>query len=169
MSKTPNFDSIKRFDENGFEYWSARDLYLLLGYTKWERFDIAIQKAIAACSSLTPPIPVDEHFPTSWKAITGGHGAKQQVKDYQLSRLACYLIAQNGDTRKPEIAAAQFYFAVQTRRQELGVVLQQLFANPGLAQANTIGNHHSIITSQDLTSLLDYILLKIECMALVPN
>jgi DNA-damage-inducible protein D len=111
------FDSIKQTNPYGEEYWSARDLAPKLGYNKWERFDVAIQKAIIACQQ-TGNI-VQDHFPTSWKVITAGKGAKHQVKDYFLSRFACYLVAQNGDPRKPEIATAQVYFAVSTRAHEI--------------------------------------------------
>ncbi len=117
MSQTPDFDSIKQVNPYGEEYWSARDLAPLLGYNKWERFDVAIQKATVACQQ-TSNI-VEYHFPTSWKVITAGKGAKHQIKDYNLSRFACYLVAQNGDPRKPEIAAAQVYFAVTTRAHEI--------------------------------------------------
>ncbi|HCI82442.1 MAG TPA: DNA damage-inducible protein D [Ktedonobacter sp.] len=113
----PNFDAIKQVNPYGEEYWSARDLAPLLGYSKWERFGIAIQKAIVACQQ-TGNI-IEHHFPTSWKVITAGKGAKQKIKDYSLSRFGCYLVAQNGDPRKPEIAAAQVYFAVSTRAHEM--------------------------------------------------
>jgi len=116
-NKTPDFDSIKQINPYGEGYWSARDLAPLLGYNKWERFDVAIQKAMIACQQ-TGNL-VEHHFPTSWKVITAGKGAKHQIKDYFLSRFACYLVAQNGDPRKPEIAAAQVYFAVSTRAHEI--------------------------------------------------
>jgi DNA-damage-inducible protein D len=110
------FDSIRQVNLYGEEYWSARDLMPLLGYDKWERFDGVIERAKAACRNLGQDDA--DHFPGSGKVITGGKGAKQEVKDYLLSRLACYLVAMNGDARKPEIAAAQGYFAAQTRRME---------------------------------------------------
>lgn len=112
-----DFDSIRLLNVYGEEYWSARDLAPLLGYNKWERFDVAIQKAMIACEK-TGNI-IEYHFPTSWKVITVGKGAKHQIKDYNLSRFACYLVAQNGDPRKPQIAAAQVYFAVSTRANEI--------------------------------------------------
>ena len=111
------FEELKLTNEHGAEYWSARDLQPLLGYSQWRRFEQAIERAIASCkeSGNNP----DHHFAGAGKPITGGKGAVQVVADYHLSRFACYLIAQNGDPRKPEIAQAQKYFAIQTRRQEL--------------------------------------------------
>jgi DNA-damage-inducible protein D len=111
------FEGLKRINAHGAEYWSARDLQPLLGYSQWRRFEQAIERAMTSCKqSGNPP---DHHFAGVGKPITGGKGAVQVVDDYHLSRFACYLIAQNGDPRKPEIARAQKYFAIQTRRQEL--------------------------------------------------
>lgn len=112
-----SFEELKQTNEYGAEYWSARDLQPLLGYSQWRRFEDAIKRAITSCQqSGNRP---DYHFAGAGKPIPGGKGAIQVVQDYQLSRFACYLIAQNGDPRKPEIAQAQKYFAVQARRQEL--------------------------------------------------
>jgi DNA-damage-inducible protein D len=128
MSKTPNFDSIKRFDENSLEYWSARDLMPLLGYRKnWQNFEHALQKAMEACKSNNEA--VENHFNASIKMVQLGSGAERDVNDYNLSRLACYLVAMNGNSRKAEVAAAQQYFAVQTRRQELADELASLPEN----------------------------------------
>ncbi len=112
-----SFEGLKLTNEHGAEYWSARDLQPLLGYSQWRRFETAIERAITSCkqSGNNP----DHHFAGAGKPIIGGKGAVQHVDDYHLSRFACYLIAQNGDPRKPEIALAQKYFAVQARRQEL--------------------------------------------------
>ena len=112
-----SFEDLKQVNEHGAEYWSARALQPMLGYSQWRRFEQAIERAITSSSeSGNPP---EHHFADVGKPITGGKGAVQMVDDYQLSRFACYLIAQNGDPRKPEIARAQQYFAIQTRRQEL--------------------------------------------------
>lgn len=112
-----NFEDLKKTNEHGAEYWSARDLQPLLGYTQWRRFEDAIERAITSCrQSVNEP---SYHFAGSGKPIPGGKGAVQVVNDYHLSRFACYLIAQNGDPRKQEIANAQQYFAIQARRQEL--------------------------------------------------
>ena len=116
-----SFEQLKQRNEHGAEYWSARDLQPLLGYSQWRRFENAVQKATMSCQqSGNEP---DYHFAGAGKPIKGGKGAVQEVQDYHLSRFACYLIAQNGDPRKPEIAHAQKYFAIQTRRQELSDVL----------------------------------------------
>ena len=116
-----SFEEIKKINDHGAEYWSARDLQPLLGYSQWRRFEDAVKRAMVSCqqSGNTP----DYHFAGAGKPITGGKGAVQVVDDYHLSRFACYLIAQNGDPRKPEIANAQQYFAIQARRQEMSDAL----------------------------------------------
>ena len=101
----------------GVECWSARELQKLLGYTKWENFEKVIKKAKDACSNAGED--VDNHFPDIKKVIEAGKGAQHTIDDIALTRYACYLIAQNGDSRKEEIAFAQNYFAVQTRRAEV--------------------------------------------------
>lgn len=99
--------------EDGVEYWLARDLMEPMGYTRWENFAEVVKRAKVSCE--TNKTPVDSHFRDTTKMITAGVAARS-VKDYKLTRYACYLIAQNGDSNKPEIALAQAYFAVQTRR-----------------------------------------------------
>ncbi|MEW6615959.1 MAG: BRO family protein [Thermodesulfobacteriota bacterium] len=116
-----SFEDLKKINDYGAEYWSAREIQPLLGYTQWRRFEDAIKRAITSCknSSNEPSY----HFAGAGKPIEGGKGAVQLVNDYHLSRFACYLIAQNSDPRKPEIANAQKYFAIQTRRQEITDVI----------------------------------------------
>ena len=116
----PSFDEIVNTildDETTVEYWRARDLMPLLGYTRWENFNNAIQRAMESCE--TSGINISDHFRDVTKMIELAKGAQRAVPDYMLTRYACYLIAQNGDPRKDEIAFAQSYFAIQTRKQEL--------------------------------------------------
>jgi DNA-damage-inducible protein D len=112
-----SFESIKMMDETWFEFWSARELMKVLWYVKWDKFEIVIEKAQEACRVAWNS--VEDHFPGSGKMIDLWKWWQRKVKDYLLSRYACYLIAQNGDSRKPEIAFAQTYFATQTRKQEI--------------------------------------------------
>ena len=111
------FEDIKHIDEKGNEYWEARELQQILGYNKWQNFDITIDRAKEACNNSN--INEKDHFTDVSKMVVIGSGAKRKQKDYKLSRYACYLIAQNGDSRKNIIALAQTYFAVQTRKMEL--------------------------------------------------
>lgn len=102
---------------NGIECWSARELQKLLGYSKWENFERVIDKAKDSCRNAGEEII--HHFPDVRKVIDAGKGAKHEIDDILLTRYACYLVAQNGDSRKEEISFAQNYFAVQTRRAEI--------------------------------------------------
>lgn len=112
-----SFEDLKQANNHGAEHGSARDLQPLLGYGQWRRFEDAIERAKTSCeqSGNDPAY----HFAGAGKMVELGSGSQRKIEDYQLSRFACYLIAQNGDPRKPEIAQAQKYFAIQTRRQEL--------------------------------------------------
>lgn len=113
-----DFDNaIQITEDEQVEFWYARDLMKLLGYTEWRNFENAIKRAIISCE--TSNIPSNDHFVEVNKLIMVGKGARRPVNDYMLTRYACYLVAMNGDTTKEEIAFAQSYFAVQTRKQEL--------------------------------------------------
>ena len=111
------FEDIKHIDENGVEFWYARELMIVLEYKQWRRFESVIEKAKIACEN--SGISSFEHFANVGKTIKMPKGAEKTIKDYELTRYACYLIAQNGDSRKKVIALAQTYFAVQTRKQEI--------------------------------------------------
>ena len=111
------FESIKHVDDEGNEYWYARELQKVLEYTEWRKFVGVIKKAINSCKASN--YVASDHFVGADKMINLGKGGQREVPDYKLSRYACYLIAQNGDSRKKVIALAQTYFAIQTRKQEL--------------------------------------------------
>lgn len=111
------FDVALQMTEEKIEYWYARDLMVLLGYSRWENFKKAVERAMESCR--TAQIEVSDHFREVTKMAVLGSGANRKIQDYMLTRYACYLIAMNGDTSKEEIAFAQSYFAVQTRKQEI--------------------------------------------------
>lgn len=123
-------------DDGGVEFWYARDIMRPLGYARWENFEAAIKRAMVSCESAETP--VESHFREVTKIVEAGVASKE-VKDYKLTRYACYLIAQNGDVRKEEIALAQAYFAVQTRKQEVieqrVVELQRLQSRHALSES----------------------------------
>ena len=145
-----SFEEIKQLADGGMEYWSARDLQKPLGYEKWDNFSKVIDKAMLACD--TAGFDVKEHFPVVWKTVEMPVGEQflrgfpdvgktpnieldvgfrdvrktKKIIDYHLSRYACYLIVQNGDPRKEQIALGQTYFAIQTYRQELNDKYNQL-------------------------------------------
>ncbi len=111
-----NLDMIKKTQDE-LEYWSARELMVFLGYSKWQTFEDVLKRAKIACQNSDQPIK--NHFIGASKMVKTGSGAKRNIEDVLLTRFACYLVAQNGDPRKPQIALAQTYFATQTRKQEL--------------------------------------------------
>lgn len=117
ISINKDFESIKKIDENGVEYWEARELMPILGYKKWEKAEEVVARAASAC--INSGQAVDNHFHRLGKMVKIGSNTVREVRDWKLDRYACYLIAQNGDSKKIEIALAQTYFAIQTRKQEI--------------------------------------------------
>ena len=111
-----DFEKIKHTNENGIEFWYARELMTVLEYKQWRRFEQVIERAKEACKNSN--INIDDHFASVGKIVKAGATSKN-IGDIKLTRYACYLIAQNGDSRKKAIALAQTYFAVQTRKQEI--------------------------------------------------
>lgn len=116
-NKNP-FEQIKQINKYGAEFWSARDLASLLGYEDWRNFENAIEKARISCAN-SRTAKVTDHFGEITKMVQLGSGSQREVKDYALSRYACYLVIQNADPSKPLVSSGQTYFAVQTRKQEL--------------------------------------------------
>jgi len=116
-SLNKNFEEIKKVDENGVEFWLARELMPLLGYPNWQKAEEVIARAARAC--INSGQAVDNHFNQLVKMVEIGSNTVRPIKNWKLDRYACYLIAQNGDPAKEQIAMAQTYFAIQTRRQEI--------------------------------------------------
>lgn len=163
-SLTENFEAHANQTEGGIEFWLARDLQHLLGYSKWDNFLNVVSKAKTACEVSGHAAP--DHFAGVGKMVDLGSGSQREVDDIMLTRYACYLVAQNGDSRKQEIAFAQTYFALQTRRAELieqrllqaervqarrklsetekelsGVIYQQTGGNQDFAMIRSEGDH----------------------------
>jgi DNA-damage-inducible protein D len=120
---TPLFEGIRRVNLQGQEYWSARELLPVLGYSGWQRATAVLDRAMGACQETGNPVA--DHFNASVKLIEAGKGATREIEDYHLSRFGAYLVAQNCDPRgRPQVAAAQVYFAVKTRQKELAELRQ---------------------------------------------
>src|SRR6266567_9179629 len=170
MSQIPHtspFDGIRHEDEDGKEYWSARELYKLLGYSRWEKFQKSIEEAKIACENSGQA--VSDHFHLEVQLIATGKSAKRKTEDFHLSRYACYLIVQNADPNKPIVALGQTYFAYQTRRQEIAdelalatlpeeqkrIILRSMLAtfNVRLAEA---AQQAGVIEPNDFATFYDY-------------
>jgi DNA-damage-inducible protein D len=140
---TENFEDFLQLTEDGTAFWLARDLQHLLGYAKWDNFQHVISKSKTACEISGHAIA--DHFADVGKMVDIGSGAQKEIDDVMLTRFACYLIAQNGDPRKEQIAFAQTYFAIQTRKAELIeqkiVELERIQARNKLAQTEKELSH----------------------------
>jgi DNA-damage-inducible protein D len=160
------FERIRLESEEGYEYWSARDLGEVLGYkTNYRNFKNAIQKAMVACE--TSGQDVADHFAEARKLIQAGKGAQREIEDMHLSRYACYLVVQNADPSKPLVALGQTYFAVQTRRQEQADELagltedrKRLFLRGELATRNRLladaASHAGVVQPVDFAIFQDH-------------
>ncbi|MCK5015722.1 MAG: DNA damage-inducible protein D [Candidatus Peribacteraceae bacterium] len=145
QSLTKDFESFARETDNDVEFWLARDLQHLLGYTKWDNFQSVISKAKTACE--VSEHDISDHFAGVGKTIKMPNEAEKTIDDYMLTRYACYLIAQNADSRKEEIAFAQTYFALQTRKME--IIEQKL-----LESERVTARHKLAETEKELSSVI---------------
>jgi len=152
------FETIRREDEQGREYWSARDLAKVLGYKRWDKFKNAIQKARLACTNAGNEIA--DHFSQVGNMVKLGSGAAREIEDVQISRYACYLVVENADPSKPAVALGQTYFATKARQQELMEEGKRLEQYDRLIQIDqilrgTVATQVGIIRAKDFSLFQD--------------
>ena len=146
-SPVNDFESIKNIDENGIEYWTARDLMPVLGYNRWENFEEVVKKSQQA--ALNSGQSVENHFRSVTKMVQVGYNTLREIKDWKLDRYACYLIAQNGAPTKTQIALAQTYFAIQTRKQEVFEQLEEREKRLFIRDEVSTHNKNLFVTAKD--------------------
>ena len=152
------FEAIRHSDDDGQEFWSARELAVILDYSNWRNFVKVIRKAQEACEN-SGYAPAD-HFVGSDQMVTLGSGAKRRVEDFHLSRYACYLIVQNADPEKPIVALGQTYFAAQTRQAELADDAERVYLRDQVSEHNKTlaasAYEAGVVTSQDFAIFTDH-------------
>ena len=156
-------DAVQRTDAEGVEFWFARDLQEPLWYARWENFQTVIHRAVESCEASNHA--ASDHFRGVTKMVVLGSTASREIDDFMLTRYACYLIAQNGDSRKPEIAFAQSYFAIQTRKQELIEDRMRLQARFGGHTTQTMKDRYGIVKNRPLADFLPTLTIAAKNLA----
>lgn len=152
------FEAIRHSDDDGQEYWSARELMVVLGYSKWQNFRVAVSRAQEACENSGHA--TSDHFTEIGKMVTLGSGAQRRIEDFHLSRYACYLIVQNADPEKPIVALGQTYFAAQTRQAELADDAERVYLRDQVSEHNkslaASAYTAGVVTSHDFAIFTDH-------------
>jgi len=155
---TSPFEAIRRSDDDGQEFWSARELMVTFGYTKWQNFRVAIRRAQESCENSGHA--ASDHFTDVSKMVTLGSGAKRHIDDFHLSRYACYLIVQNTDPEKPIVALGQTYFAAQTRQAELAEDAERVYLRDQVSEHNKTlaasAYEAGVVTQSDFAIFTDH-------------